>query len=105
MHHHPLELVQFKLTMSSSILLRSSIRSFRILQPITRPLRQFPTIQKFRPVVAAPVFAQRRHYAAGGTLPKDEVEKRIVEILKGFDKVTDPAKVALSLLPQAMSVD
>jgi len=91
--------------MSSSILLRSSIRSFRILQPITRPLRQFPIIQKFRPVVAAPVFAQRRHYAAGGTLPKDEVEKRIVEILKGFDKVTDPAKVALSLLPQAMSVD
>jgi hypothetical protein len=29
-------------------------------------------------------------------LPKDEIEKRIIEILKGFDKVTDPAKVPLS---------
>ena len=77
--------------MSPSILFRSSIRSFRTLHPITIPLRQqIPTIPKFRPI--GPVFAQR-HYAAGGSLPKDEVEKRIIEILKGFDKVTDPTKV------------
>jgi hypothetical protein len=37
------------------------------------------------------VFAQR--YYSAGSLATDEVEKRIIEILKGFDKVTDPAKV------------
>lgn len=80
--------------MSSSILFRSSIRSFRTLQPITKPLHRLPI--KFRPALTTPVFiTQQRHYAAGGTLPKDEVEKRIIEILKGFDKVTDPAKVPL----------
>jgi hypothetical protein len=61
------------------------MRLFRVGQPIISQFRQLPV---FRPV--APVFAQR-HYA--GTLPKDEVEKRIIEILKGFDKVTDPTKV------------
>ena len=77
--------------MSSSILFRSSIRSFKALQPITRTLR--PTIlpPTFRPLV--PVFFPQRNYA--GSLPKDEVEKRIIEILKGFDKVTDPTKVRL----------
>jgi hypothetical protein len=65
--------------MSSSILFRLSIRTLR------------PTIlpTNFRPM--APVFFAQRNYA--GTLPKDEVEKRIIEILKGFDKVTDPTKV------------
>jgi len=78
--------------MSSSILFRTSIRSFRSLAPITRPLHPLPlSIPKtFRPI--APIFAQR-FYA--GSLPQDEVEKRIIEILKGFDKVTDPAKVPI----------
>jgi NADH dehydrogenase (ubiquinone) 1 alpha/beta subcomplex 1, acyl-carrier protein len=76
--------------MSSSIFFRSTIRSFRSVQPITRQIRPVPALV-FRP--AAPVFAQR-HYASG-SLGKDEVEKRIIEILKGFDKVTDPAKVCL----------
>lgn len=60
------------------------------MQPITRQIRPVPALV-FR--TAAPVFA-RRHYASG-SLAKDEVEKRIIEILKGFDKVTDPAKVCL----------
>lgn len=77
--------------MSSSILFRSSFRSFRTLHPITRPLLQVPALSKFRPI--APVLA--RYYAEGGSVPKDEVEKRIVEILKGFDKVTDPTKVGV----------
>ena len=46
--------------------------------------------QTFRPI--APLLAQR-HYAGAGSLGREEVEKRIIEILKGFDKVTDPAKV------------
>jgi hypothetical protein len=85
--------------MSSSILFRPSIRSFKVLQPITRNLR--PTIlpTKFRPIV--PVFFAQRNYA--GSLPKDEVEKRIIEILKGFDKVTDPAKVHPLPLPCPLS--
>ena len=85
--------------MSSSILLRSSMRSFKALQPITRTLR--PTIlpTKFRPIV--PVFFAQRNYA--GSLPKDEVEKRIIEILNGFDKVTDPTKVRPLPVPRPLS--
>jgi len=86
--------------MSTSIFLRSSIRSFRALRPITRAVRPIPptpaftpAIQTFRPPTL-PIFAQR--YYASGSLPKDEVETRIIEILKGFDKVTDPSKVAHS---------
>jgi len=88
--------------MSSSILFRFTLRQFRAIQPVTRALRPVPAIQAFRPI--APVFALR-HYAGTGTLPKDEIEKRIIEILKGFDKVTDPAKVPLSspsLVPEAL---
>jgi hypothetical protein len=66
------------------------MRSLRAVQPVSRALRPVPAIQAFRPI--APVFAQR-HYAGEGSLAKDEVETRIIEILKGFDKVTDPAKV------------
>ena len=89
-HHHWTKIEHpIPTEMSSSILFRSSIRSFKVLQPITRTLR--PTIlpTKFRPVV--PVFFAQRNYA--GSVPEDEVEKRIIEILKGFDKVTDPTKV------------
>lgn len=74
--------------MSSSIFLRLTFRSFRAVQPIAKQFRLTPAIA-FRP--AAPVFAQR--YYSAGSLATDEVEKRIIEILKGFDKVTDPAKV------------
>jgi len=81
--------------MSSSILFRSSTRPLKALQPITRSLRPTIVPNKFRLVV--PVFFAQRNYA--GSLPKDEVEKRIVEILKGFDKVTDPTKVPPNLLP------
>jgi hypothetical protein len=85
--------------MSSSIFFRSTIRSFRAVQPVARALRPLPAIQSFRPV--APVFAQR-HYAAGSLAP-EEVEKRIIEILKGFDKVTDPAKVLVLCVLASLS--
>jgi NADH dehydrogenase (ubiquinone) 1 alpha/beta subcomplex 1 len=75
--------------MSSSIFLRSSLRSLRAARPITKQYNPFPIIPAFRP--AAPVIAQR--FYASGSLAKDEVEQRIIGILKGFDKVTDPTKV------------
>ena len=87
--------------MSSSIFLRSAMRSFRAIQPVSRALRPVPAIQAFRPI--APVFAQR-HYAGEGSLAKDEVETRIIEILKGFDKVTDPAKVRFPVLDSDFQV-
>ncbi|KAK9460063.1 acyl carrier protein-like protein [Lipomyces oligophaga] len=34
-----------------------------------------------------------RFYSAHGGLTKDEVEGRILEVVKAFDKVTDPAKI------------
>jgi hypothetical protein len=80
--------------MSSSMLFRSTLRSLKSVQPIlSRQIVVRPTqpLLKFHPPVSA-IFTQR-HYSSGGTLAKDEVEKRIIEILKGFDKVTDPTKV------------
>lgn len=76
--------------MLSSVFLRSSIRSFKLAQPIvTRQFaRPIQPLTKFA-LPASAVFC-KRHYSS---LPKDEVEKRIIEILKGFDKVTDPTKV------------
>ena len=75
--------------MSSSILFRSTLRSLRTVRPLPRAIRPLPAFTAIRPV--GPVFAQRNY--ASGSLGKDEVEKRIIEILKGFDKVTDPTKV------------
>lgn len=54
-----------------------------------------------RRIVAAPAAAARpvmasmavRWYSAGGGLEKEEVEGRIVSLLKGFDKVTDASKI------------
>ncbi|KAF1810725.1 acyl carrier protein [Eremomyces bilateralis CBS 781.70] len=34
-----------------------------------------------------------RFYSAGGALGKDEVEGRIMDLLKGFDKVTNQEKL------------
>jgi len=76
--------------MSSSIMFRSSIRCFRAVgQPVTRQFRPLPTFTKFNPT---PFLVAKRYYA--GSLHKEEVEKRIIEILKGFDKVTAPEKVS-----------
>ena len=68
---------------------RTSIRCFRAVgQPVSRQFRPLPTMAKFNPV---PFVIAKRFYA--GSLHKEDVEKRIIEILKGFDKVTEPAKV------------
>jgi hypothetical protein len=56
----------------------------------TRPI--FAPPRSVVRVSTVPVFGLRS-YSSGGTLPKDEIEHRIIEILRGFDKVTDPSKV------------
>ncbi|RPB17763.1 acyl carrier protein [Morchella conica CCBAS932] len=46
-----------------------------------------------RAVLPAMPFAAIRSYSAPAKLSKDEVEGRIIELLKGFDKVTTDTKV------------
>jgi NADH dehydrogenase (ubiquinone) 1 alpha/beta subcomplex 1, acyl-carrier protein len=85
--------------MSSSIVLRSSLRALRTLAPITRPLAR-PMLRPVRPATSffpgvrpGMVVCAQRWYSSGGTLAKDDIQRRIIEILQGFDKVTDPSKV------------
>ncbi|CUS10429.1 unnamed protein product [Tuber aestivum] len=49
--------------------------------------------QFVRPSAVAGVVVGVRHYSAPATLSKTEVESRIVDLLKDFDKVTDRTKV------------
>ncbi|KAK6497720.1 hypothetical protein TWF481_012123 [Arthrobotrys musiformis] len=37
-----------------------------------------------------------RFYSSGGPPSKADIEGRIVELLKGFDKITDPSKITAS---------
>ena len=58
--------------------------------------------QSRRPTIGVPL--GRRSYASGGSLGREEIQERIVDVLKSFEKV-DPAKVLLplsllSLLPR-----
>ncbi|KAK6540317.1 hypothetical protein TWF694_009122 [Orbilia ellipsospora] len=34
-----------------------------------------------------------RFYSSGGAPPRADIEARIVDLLKGFDKITDPSKI------------
>ncbi|KAK9479301.1 acyl carrier protein [Lipomyces japonicus] len=66
-------------------MLRSFIRSI--------PARAVPATlvrPQFRPAVAS------RFYSAGHGLDRDEVQSRIFEVVKAFDKVTDPTKITAS---------
>ncbi|KAI9656110.1 MAG: hypothetical protein M1831_004681 [Alyxoria varia] len=65
--------VQKPVCLSPSCLIRPS-------QPIARPI----------PRISA------RFYAAGGGLSKTEVEGRIIDLLKGYDKVKDQSQVTPS---------
>ncbi|KFY67278.1 hypothetical protein V496_01648 [Pseudogymnoascus sp. VKM F-4515 (FW-2607)] len=55
---------------------------------ITRPASAIPSFQ-----YAPSVFNAARCYSAAAGLAKPEVEGRIVDLLKNFDKVTDPSKL------------
>ncbi|KAI2602875.1 acyl carrier protein [Hypoxylon fragiforme] len=47
----------------------------------------------FTPAPRLVAFKSVRMYSAGGAPNKEEVESRIMEILKGFDKVNDPSNI------------
>ncbi|KAH8697121.1 acyl carrier protein-like protein [Talaromyces proteolyticus] len=57
--------------------------------------RQFKPVPVARPSQIVPVFQSQsvRFYSAPAGLTKDEVEGRIVNLLKNFDKVTDATKI------------
>jgi hypothetical protein len=55
------------------------------------------TYQVAQPAARLSPIAVGRFYSAGAGLERNDVESRILEILKGFDKI-DPAKVNLVCL-------
>jgi hypothetical protein len=62
--------------------------------PITRPASAIPTFQ-----YAPSVFNAARCYSAAAGLAKPEVEGRIVDLLKNFDKVSAPE---LGVIPEKL---
>ncbi|KFY73959.1 hypothetical protein V501_09546 [Pseudogymnoascus sp. VKM F-4519 (FW-2642)] len=78
--------------MFRTVLLKSArsaaSQAVRRAGPITRPASAIPTFQ-----YAPSVFNAARCYSAAAGLAKPEVEGRIVDLLKNFDKVTDPSKL------------
>ncbi|KAH8593752.1 acyl carrier protein-like protein [Bisporella sp. PMI_857] len=58
---------------------------------IARPVSQTPFVTKSQWVPSA--FQAVRCYSAAAGLERAEVEGRIVDLLKNFDKVTDPTKL------------
>ncbi|EWC47999.1 mitochondrial acyl carrier protein [Drechslerella stenobrocha 248] len=67
----------------SSRLLTASVRGAAIARPAV--VRVSP--------VAPRLFLGARCYSAGGPPSKEDIQGRIVDLLKGFDKVTDPSKI------------
>ncbi|KAE9369491.1 acyl carrier protein-like protein [Stipitochalara longipes BDJ] len=59
---------------------------------IARPITPSPFITKSR--FAPSAFQAARCYSAAAGLSKPEVEGRIVDLLKNFDKVSDPSKLS-----------
>ncbi|KAM0355162.1 hypothetical protein ACHAPU_001025 [Fusarium lateritium] len=64
---------------------RPAMRSFAVAPRAA--VAAVPKIQSFQAV---------RFYSAGGALNKEEVEGRIVSLLKGFDKVNDVSNIKSS---------
>ncbi|RPA98817.1 acyl carrier protein [Choiromyces venosus 120613-1] len=70
----------------STVAVTARVSAPIVARPILRP-------QFVRPSIAAKVIVGARCYSAPASLSKQEVESRIMDILKGFDKVTDQTKV------------
>ncbi|CCT72503.1 probable NADH2 dehydrogenase (ubiquinone) acyl carrier chain precursor [Fusarium fujikuroi] len=64
---------------------RPAMRSFTVAPRVATAA--VPKIQSFQAV---------RFYSAGGALNKEEVEGRIMSLLKGFDKVNDVSNIGTS---------
>ncbi|KAF2457603.1 acyl carrier protein-like protein [Lineolata rhizophorae] len=65
----------------------------RSVTPIARPVIPRTTLFRQRLHPAACLGAVRC-YSAGGALSKDEVQGRILDLLKNFDKVSDASKLS-----------
>ena len=59
---------------------------------IVRPSMQIPFVSK-SPIVRSP-FQVTRCYSASAALTEEEIQGRIVDLLKNFDKVTQPEKLS-----------
>jgi len=66
-------------------LVQSARCAVRFAFPIARPLAARAQPQRF-----TPAFVAVRGYAASSGMSKPEVEGRILDLLKGFDKVGTP---------------
>ncbi|KAF2195468.1 acyl carrier protein [Zopfia rhizophila CBS 207.26] len=72
---------------------RQAIRSApRYHAPIARPVARSSLFQS-KQVAPATYFQAVRSYSAHAGLSKDEVEGRIMDLLKNFDKVQDASKL------------
>ncbi|KAF8539457.1 acyl carrier protein-like protein [Trichophaea hybrida] len=73
------------------------LRASRTIRPaslrplVARPAAAAVFIAPTKPAASYPIGV--RYYSAPASLSKDEVEGRIKDLLKGFDKVTDETKV------------
>ncbi|KAI0402276.1 acyl carrier protein-like protein [Xylaria palmicola] len=81
--------------MFRAAVLRSAVAASRVVaRPVARSAFVAPrAAAAFAPasrIVAAPAV---RMYSAASGLEKEEIESRIMGILKGFDKVNDPSNV------------
>ncbi|KAF3308543.1 hypothetical protein TWF173_001133 [Orbilia oligospora] len=74
---------------------RTALRqSSRLLTSSMRPA-VFTGVRVLPSMSVAPQMAfGGRFYSSGGPPSKTDIEGRIVELLKGFDKITDPSKIS-----------
>ncbi|PVH96386.1 acyl carrier protein [Periconia macrospinosa] len=72
---------------------RQAVRAApRFQSTMARPIARSSVFQT-KHIIPAARFQAARCYSASAGLSKDEVEGRIMELLKNFDKVTDPTKL------------
>ncbi|KAK6352815.1 hypothetical protein TWF696_004817 [Orbilia brochopaga] len=62
--------------------------------PMAAGVRAFPATTIAPRVSIAPrVLGGVRCYSSGGPPSREDIEARIMDLLKGFDKITDPSKI------------
>ncbi|KAI1424321.1 acyl carrier protein-like protein [Xylaria sp. FL1777] len=81
--------------MFRTAILRSALAASRVARPVAaRSAFVIPRVAAPVPMSRISVVSAVRMYSAGGALNKEEVEGRIMGILKGFDKVNDPSNIS-----------
>lgn len=84
-------MVSSTLRLASSSILRATVARSAPRVAVATPLRV--ALQPTAVRTTAPAFTAVRGYAASAGLGQQEIQNRIVEVLKSFEKV-DPAKVS-----------